>query len=83
MASPLQTVIVKYRNKMQFQNRVMIFLQEILRFFFFSFYVLQNGERLFIGAPGSWYWQGKITHPTLTLLYNVRIWYIYIYLRLK
>lgn len=26
---------------------------------FFLFY-LQNGDRLFIGAPGSWYWQGKL-----------------------
>lgn len=25
------------------------------------FYYLQDGERLFIGAPGSWYWQGKLT----------------------
>jgi len=27
----------------------------------FVSFPFQNGERLFIGAPGSWYWQGKIT----------------------
>lgn len=32
---------------------------QILSFFFFCFH-LQNGDRLFIGAPGSWYWQGKL-----------------------
>lgn len=33
-------------------------------FAFFSFFIFmfisQNGDRLFVGAPGSWYWQGKL-----------------------
>lgn len=27
--------------------------------YYFVCFLLQNGDRLFIGAPGSWYWQGK------------------------
>ena len=29
---------------------------------FFFFFLLQDGKRLFIGAVGSWYWQGESKH---------------------
>ena len=40
-----------------------VLIMTIVFFFFF-----QNGERLYIGAPGSWYWQGKILLSLTTIL---------------
>lgn len=30
--------------------------------------IFQNGDRLFIGAPGSWYWQGKNVYSHFTFI---------------
>ena len=39
---------------------ILFLLLLLLLFYYYLLLFFQNGERLFIGAPGSWYWQGKV-----------------------